>query len=257
MKYFHVRQGSPEWLRLRLAMPTASNFEKIIQPKQWSPTKGETRLNFQMFLLAELILDAPLSTVTTAAMDHGTEYEENSRLLYEMMTGQEVKECGFITNDAMTYGASPDGFVGDEGSIELKNPIRPDVHVSYLMNPRSLVDAYWVQTQGQLLVTKRKWTDLVSNFRGLPLVDVRVEPHPEFQEKLAAALDSFCEEFRLLVERATELGYVKKRDRLEGWKDNGNGEYVHGYDPLGISAEDEELILADIRRRREARTDHS
>lgn len=249
MKHFRVLQGTDEWKRLRMGRPTASSFDRIITAKKWEPTRGETRLAYQVFLLTELMLDTPLSGVTTAAMEHGKEYEDSARAAYEMMTGQDVTECGFVTDDAMTYGASPDSFVGEEGSLELKAPLKPEIHVGYLMNPESLLLEHWVQTQGQLFVTQRRWTDLISYFRGLPLVKVRVFPHPEFQEKLAVAVRSFCAEFSDLVQRAFDQGFIKELPTMTGWISEGDCQMVRARrkaadDPgdLGVSLEDADMI---------------
>jgi YqaJ-like viral recombinase domain len=246
-KYFSVVQGSEEWKRLRMGRPTASAFDRIIQPKKHEPTKGETRLNYQIFLLTELIMDMPLSGVTTAALEFGHEYEDAARALYEMETGQDVIECGFVTDDAMTYGASPDSFVGEDGSLEIKSCFKPEIHVGYLMNPQSLVDAHFVQTQGQLFVTERKWTDLVSYARSMPMVKVRVLPNPEFQEKLAVAVRSFCAEFSDLCQRAFDAGYLKKLPAMTGWVQEGDGLMVRAKrsaeDPHGLNVSDEDVTM--------------
>lgn len=210
MRQFITRQGSEEWLRLRLGVPTASNFEKLIQPKKWEPTKGDTRNKYKMFLLTELILDEPLSEDVSAAMHHGTTHEENARAAYEMQMGVDVLPGGFCTNDDETFGASPDGFVGEDGLVQFKCPFKPEIHTKYLMNPLDFAEEYFVQTQGELFVTGRKWNDLVSYVGIMPMVRVRIEPVPEFQEKLAQALHSFCAEFTDLCERAVQAGHLDR-----------------------------------------------
>ena len=209
MIHHRVIQGSQEWLRLRMGKPTASEFDRIITAVKAEPTKGEARRKYMLTLLCELILDAPRDQITTAAMDHGHEWESKARAAYEMMEGREVELCGFCTDEDGEYGASPDGFVGEEGAIEIKSPDKPEIHCGYLMDPKTLVAAYRVQTQGQLYVTGRKWTDLISYFGGMPMVTVRVEPDPEFQVKLAEALRLFCIELALYVDIAKERGWIK------------------------------------------------
>jgi hypothetical protein len=194
-----------------MGRPTASVFDKIITAKKWEPTKGETRMDFKVYLLTELILDMPLSGVTTAAMEHGHEWEEKARAAYEMLAGVDVEMCGFCTNDEGTIGASPDGFVGKDGSLEIKSPLKPEIHCGYMLNPQSLSDEYWVQTQGQLYVTGRRWTDLISYFSGMPMVTIRVTPHAEFQQKLDVALRSFVCELSDLVTRAKAEGWIKEK----------------------------------------------
>lgn len=255
MKHFHCIQGSDEWLALRMGKPTASEFDKLITAKKWEPTKGETRRAYAIYLLTELLLDMPLSGVTTASMRHGTAYEENARAAYEMLHGV-VEPCGFCTNDEQTYGASPDAFVGEEGSLEIKCPFKPQVHVEYMMNNDSLVEEYFVQTQGQLFVTGRKWTDLISYVGVLPMVKVRVAPNPIFQEKLATAVHSFCAEFSDLVIRAVDLGFLKETPTTTDWISAGAVDMVRKgrkKEPEGdfdITEEDIAAIWADAQKNR-------
>jgi len=211
MKHYPMAQGGREWLRARMGRPTASAFDKIITAKKWEPVKGEARTKFAIFLLTELILDMPLSDLTTAAMEHGHEWEDRARASYEMLHGVDVEPCGFCTTDDGTVGASPDGFVAEDGSLEVKCPAKPEIHCGYLVNPQTLADEYWVQTQGQLYVTGRKWTDLISYFSGMPMVTIRILPHPEFQQKLDVALRSFVCELSDLVARAKAEGWIKDK----------------------------------------------
>lgn len=217
MKHFRVAQGSDDWLRLRCGKPTASEFDRLITAAKWEPTKGETRRKYAIYLLTELILDEPLAGVSTASLRHGHAWEENARAAYEMLIGKEVEICGFCTNDEMTYGASPDALVDEDGSLEVKCPMKPEIHVSYLMDNASLVSEYFIQVQGQLFVTGRAWTDLISYHGLLPMVQVRILPHPEFQAKLAIAVHSFCAEFSDLVTRAVEMGYLTDTPATTDW----------------------------------------
>lgn len=246
MKHFRVAQGSEDWLRLRLGKLTASNFEKVITPSKWEPTKGQTRRTHAIYLLTELILDMPLSGVTTASMNHGTAYEENARAAYEMLAGETVEPCGFCTNDEMTYGASPDAFVGSDGLLEIKAPFKPDVHVEYMMRPESLVEEYFVQVQGQLFVTQRKWTDLISYVGILPMVKVRCIPNPIFQEKLHVALRSFCAEFSDLVARAVDLKFLKESPPATDWIQASDVDWVReGKKKKETFREDDPMLITD------------
>lgn len=218
MIHHAVVQGSEEWLRLRLGIPTASEFERIITPakletkdgviKGWNPTKGETRRKYQVKLVTELILDGPLDGPTTPSMLHGHDWEKKAVRAYEMIDGVDIDECGFCTTDDGLAGASPDAFVGEDGALEIKCPERPEIHVGYLLDLASLRDEHWVQVQGQLYVTGRQWTDLVSYFMGIPMARVRITPDPEFQPRLDAALKQFLCELTDLITLAKNRGVV-------------------------------------------------
>ena len=227
MKHWVCQQGSAEWCRARMGKATASEFSRIIQPKKWEPTKGETRRGYAIYLLTELILDEPLAGVTTASLSHGHAWEENARAAYEMLIGKEVELCGFYTNDEMTYGASPDGRVtGEPRGVEIKCPMKPEIHVSYLMDNDLLVEEYFTQTQGELFVTQWESIDLISYHSAFPMVKVRVLPHPEFQPKLEMAVRSFCAEFSDLVHRAVDLGYLKETPPTTDWIQAGDVDMI-------------------------------
>ena len=235
MKTYAVVQGSPEWHRLRMGIPTASEFDRIITPAKWEPTKGETRRKYIVELLTALILDAPLQPVTAAALDHGHDWEPKAVAAYEMLHGVDVERIGFCTNDTGTVGCSPDGFVGEDGGVEIKCPEKPEIHVGYMLDPETLKQNYFIQTQGQLYVTGRKWTDLISYFGGLEMVCVRVFPVPEFQAKLHAALMEFC---------ATLLSNIEKA-KASGWITPVRAEADHSAEFL--STEDADLIIEDLK----------
>lgn len=243
MIHHAVVQGSEEWLRLRLGRPTASEFDRIITPKKWELAAG--RRAYQIRLLTELILDAPLDTAITPAMLHGQDWEPKARAAYEMENGVDVEPCGFCTLDDGSVGASPDGFVGEDGSIEIKCPEKPEIHVAYLLNPEYLRDEHWTQVQGQLYVTGRKWTDLISYFMGIPMARVRIEPHHVFQARLQTALQTFLAEFRDLCDLAIKRG-VKFPSRSSD-----KPALDHGRD--WVTEQDVEEILAAQRERIEVK----
>ena len=54
---------------------------------------------------------------------HGHENEAFAKQAYQRLTGHIVKLCGLHASlDTGIFDASPDGFVGDEGIIEIKCP---------------------------------------------------------------------------------------------------------------------------------------
>lgn len=204
MNHIPCVQGSEEWHYHRHGLPTASGAERFITAKRWEPAAG--RRAYQLELLTELALDMSLDQVTTEAMQSGHDWEPKARAAYELDQGVDVAPCGFCTTDDGRMGASPDGFVGEEGLVELKCPFKPDRHMGYLVQPESLKSEYFVQTQAQLYVTGRKWTDLISYFQSLPMVLLRIMPDPGFQEKFDAALKTFLREFADLIEAAKARG---------------------------------------------------
>lgn len=209
MVKIEVTQGSPEWLRARMGRPTASEFHRIITRVKME--RSASARPYAIHLLTELILDTPLASGSSAAMTHGHDWEPKAIRAYEMLRGVDVEPCGFVLSDDGTVGASPDSLVEEDGTLEVKSPQKPENHVGYLVDPKTLTDEYWIQVQGQLLVTGRKWTDLISYFPGLPMQCVRITPDAAFQSALARELKVFVKDLGTLIQQFRDSGWLQER----------------------------------------------
>ena len=250
-----VQQGSVEWHTLRSVIPTASNFDRLITPAKWEPTKGDTRRGYQLELLANRIFGLPDELAGVSALAHGREWEPIARAAYQFQNGVEIQDAGFFTDDAERYGASPDGLIGDDGLVEFKNPESPKVHLSALLDSLEYAQRsanwtaevtkgaditgflrdHWAQVQGQLFVTERAWCDLVCNFARLPMVVVRIYRNPVYIGMLSAALDAFCADMADLEAKAKANGWLKERTPMVMAGPMGD---------LGITDDDVERLLA-------------
>jgi hypothetical protein len=192
MKIIECEQGSPEWIKARCGVPSASSFDKIITTKG-EPSKQRTKYLWQ--LAGETVTGIPEESYSNANMERGKIVEAEARQLYELISGQTVLQVGFCLAEG--YGASPDGLVATEGLLELKSPIMA-THVGYLLENTLPMD-YWQQLQGQLLVTGRKWVDFFSYYPGLRPLLIRVVPDDKFQRALKIELELFCSELKEVV----------------------------------------------------------
>ena len=113
----------------------------------------------------------------------------------------EVDEVGFITNtiNGITIGYSPDGLVGDEGLIEIKS--RRQKFQTETIISREVPEEYVLQCQTGLLVTKRKWIDLVSYCGGMHMVVLRVYPDEKIQNAIVEAASAFEERLAIKMEQ--------------------------------------------------------
>jgi hypothetical protein len=194
VKIIDCVQKSPEWFKARCGIPTASAFNKIITSKG-KPSEQRTKYLYQ--LAGELITQNTEETYQNANMLRGIEIESEARSYYALINDVEVEEVGFCLSDG--YGASPDGFVGNDGIVQFKCPII-STHVGYILEDKLPTD-YFQQVQGELLVTGRKWCDFVSYYPGLKPFIFRVSPDKEFISKLEAELKSFCSELRDIIRK--------------------------------------------------------
>ena len=182
-------QHSDEWWEARRGLPTASNFHKIVTGE------GEPSKQRQAYLYecaAVRLTGIYKEGYHSAAMQEGNDREDLSRWIYAMDQDVIVEEVGFLVGECGRWGASPDGLVGDDGLLELKNP-EAHTHIGYLLGGK-LPAAYVQQVQGELFVSGRKWADFCSYSPKLPLFVLRVEPDGEFLAKLEAELIRFCDE---------------------------------------------------------------
>lgn len=175
MKFHDVQQTSEEWIRLRLGIPTASNFDQIMTPAKMQLSKSADKLIARLIgeKLSPFLPDRAES-YASRAMQWGQETEAEARRFYEMEKNCTVTNGGFCTTDDEKLGCSPDGLIGDDGCIEIKCP-EPGTHVGYLL-AGTLPDEYKPQVHGHLIVTNRKYCDFLSYAIGLPPLLVRVEP---------------------------------------------------------------------------------
>ena len=197
MKIIDVTQGTPEWHLARCGIPSASNFDKIVDI-DGKPSKQRKKYLYQ--LAGERIAGKSEETYQNAAMLRGKELEAEARQFYELTNGVTVEQVGFcVTEGKVIFGASPDGLVGKDGLVEIKCPLIY-THVGYLL-AEALPSDYIQQVQGQLLVTGRKYCDFISYFPGLKPLVVKVEPDKKFQKALAIELELFAKELNEIVEK--------------------------------------------------------
>lgn len=203
MKIHNVEQRSADWYRLRAGIPTASEFSCLVT-STGTPSKSLPKYARQ--LAAEAFAGTTLDQWEgNAWTDRGKELEAEAIRLYEFATDQVVTPVGLVTNDSISAGCSPDGFVGDDGLVEVKC-LKADNHVEAVLyhqkNNRCQPD-YVQQTQGQMWLCERKWCDLIIYHPALPLLVIR--QHPD-QAIIAALADGVAAVAR---ERDAILGALR------------------------------------------------
>ena len=196
MPVFHsVAQYSEAYDRLKLGIPTSSNFHKIVTPmgkpsKQWR--------EYACVLIAERIMQRKIEFYNSPAMERGLIVESEAADWYEFDQDVSVQRVGLITDDDHTVGCSPDRLVGEHGLLEIKAPL-PHTQIEYWISGE-VSERFRPQLQGQLYVSQRSWVDIVFWHDVLPKVVMRVEP----DEKFIMALDRELQIFNFFVESVME-----------------------------------------------------
>jgi hypothetical protein len=199
-------EANPEWLKLRIGIPTASEFDKIITPTGKASTQWEAYAH--KILAEEIVGHAIQGFVKTAAMEEGNARELESIQFYEFQKDVTTEPIGFITDDARTMGCSPDRLVGAEGLLEAKNPLA-HTHIGYLLNA-NVDKEYWPQCQGGLMLAERAWIDIMSHFPEIPHLIVRVERDETYIALMRQMLADFNGKLQNKRKILIDRGYLKE-----------------------------------------------
>jgi YqaJ-like viral recombinase domain len=184
--HHNVAQYSEAYDRLKLGIPTSSNFHKIITPqgklsKQWR--------EYACVLIAERLLQQRIEFYNSPAMERGLIVESEAADWYEFDRDVITRRVGFITDDDHTMGCSPDRLVGEDGLLEIKAPL-PHTQVEYWISGK-VHERFWPQLQGQLYISQRNWVDILCWHDVLPKLVMRVEPDETFIKALDHELQIF------------------------------------------------------------------
>jgi len=212
VKIVQVQQGTDAWLKARMGIPTASQFDRILTAKTRKPSASANK--YACELLAERVLGQPVDNATTEFMLRGTMMEEDAVRWYEFDRDVECAKVGFVTDDTGRWGCSPDRFVGDDGMLEVKVLSAPN-HMGSLLG--LFDDEYVSQCQGQLWVTGRAWVDNLFYNPSMPSRVVRFHRDEEHIDAVSVAVESFAERLdemhRKLIRDYPEMVAVS----AQGW----------------------------------------
>jgi len=156
-------QGTETWLKERLGVPSASQFNKVLT------TQGKRSASFMGYvnaLTAEKLTGDPTYVKVTEDMENGTNLEPEARAMYQLITETDVREVDFIKHPNIEAGCSPDGLIdkrcdrGLLGGLEIKCP-RAGTQIEYLKAGK-VPTKYIMQLQGSMYITGRGYWDFFS-----------------------------------------------------------------------------------------------
>lgn len=214
MKIHTVEQGSGEWLKLRLGIPTASQFHRIVTPAKGDFSKQSR--DYAFYLVAEMLLNESLESLSNLEwIARGKELEPRAVQLYEFEQEVETAPVGFITTDDGRFGCTPDRVVAlsrpFERALEIKCPA-PHNHIKYLID--GFGKDYMPQVQGQLLIGEFETADRYSFHPEMPPHLDRAERDESYIAKLETALREFVDMKDDMLVRIRASGYFEERARL-------------------------------------------
>lgn len=196
-------QGTEEWFRCRMGVPTASMFATVMARGR-DGGASVTRKTYLYKLAGELLTGEPMEHYSNAYMERGHEMEGAARELYAFMRDVEPTPVGFISNHGA--GCSPDSLVTDDGLLEIKTKAA-HLHIEAFLRG-DFPPEHKAQCQGQLWVTERAWIDLAVYWPRLPLHVVRAYRDEAYIADLAKAVDAFNGELAEVVRRVRDAQEV-------------------------------------------------
>lgn len=187
MEIHDVQQGSVEWLELKRGRVTGTRLKEVMGKKSDS-------------LMYEMIAEKyePLEDYQSSEMSNGVLWEPWAIDKYQEVTGQIVKEVGFITKGD-DIGLSPDGLIGVKKAIEVKSPSLKK-HIEYIVSNKLPAEYKWQVVHYFLVIDELESLDFVSYNPKFPLKELhivtitRAELEKEIQEakeKLAQLLEKY------------------------------------------------------------------
>lgn len=194
-------QGSEEWARARLGIPTASEFAAVMA-KGRGGADSKTRQTYLYKLAGEILTGQPMESFTSLHMERGKLMEDEARSVYEFTTDKVCRRIGFVRNGRK--GASPDSLVDTDGLVEIKTKL-PHLMVETLLRG-DFPPEHKAQCQGQLWVTGRAWIDIAVYWPGLPMFITRATRDEVFIGELSDAVEAFNCELDLIVDRVRSYG---------------------------------------------------
>jgi len=201
IEIFDCPQGSEEWFRCRMGIPTASEFHTVLASGKGG---GEslTRKKYLYSLAGEIVTGEPMESYSNGPMQRGKEMEEEARRFYSFMTDAPCQQVGFVKNGQK--GCSPDSLIGDDGALEIKTKA---AHIMIgLMEKDQFPSEHVAQCQGALLVLEREWIDLVCYWPKFKPFIKRAYRDVAYIARLEREIAAFNDELAALVERVRRFG---------------------------------------------------
>lgn len=198
LEIINCEQGSEDWFRSRMGIPTASEFSTVMaKGKAESKTESKTRRTYMLKLIGERMTEQPMESYSNHHMERGKIMEAEARNFYAFQTDNEPELVGFIRNGEK--GCSPDSLIGPDGLLEIKTKLA-HLQLAVLL-AGTLPSEHKAQVQGQIWVAEREWCDFCSYWPGLPLFVTRVHRDEEYIKGLAVGVDKFLSEMNDLQEQ--------------------------------------------------------
>ncbi len=216
-------QKSQEWLQIRVGKFTGSEIHKLMKSgRTKDKVFSDTAISYIYDKIAEIMtngLSIQYKKFDSKATEWGNDQEPNAKKCYSDFTGNQIFETEFHQFSEY-FGASPDGFIGNEGLLEVKCPYNTINHVRHLLcrTAKDLWDVseeYYWQIQAELLATGRKWCDFVSYdprcTERTCLKIIRIDRDEEIMNQLKDRIELATDYMMQIIEKINEIRWEKSK----------------------------------------------
>jgi putative phage-type endonuclease len=198
-----LQQRTDEWRQARCGSVGASDAPRVVR-KIRSGGFSADRESLMWEKVVEHVTGVPFAITPSKPMLQGIEREPDARLMYSIIKSVEVEEAGLVPHPTVKGAhASPDGYVGTLGLVEIKCP-ELKAHGEVLIN-EVIGNDYMVQMQWQMACTGRHWCDFMSFNPDFPLRMQlwvkRVARDPPFIGELEREITAFVRELEQKVDK--------------------------------------------------------
>lgn len=194
-----MKQNSAEWDDFRAVRITASRFGDVLA----KPTTK--RYRYYMENIIESLLGFPKFPKETPWFDHGKEWEDKARGLYEWEQNVTTTRPAVIIHPKYDFiSCSPDGQIGDLTGLEIKchrvlSQYRESVRVE-------LPSQHKPQVQGSLWIAGWKRLDFISYYQNHNgknrLLNIHpIYPDKKYHKRLEAACLDFWDKIQERIKR--------------------------------------------------------
>jgi predicted phage-related endonuclease len=183
-----VEQNSVEWVKLKLGKFSASSCAELLMK---DTTEGYTKL-------IKRIVEERITGEPSENKWNGNKYTERGHDLesvaienFELRTFTKVNRVGFIELSEWV-GCSPDGLIGEDTMIQVKNPIF-STQLDYLEDQK-IPTNYFKQMQFELFVAEREKNIFYSYHPKLPAIMLEIGRDEklikEIEERLRQSIET-------------------------------------------------------------------
>jgi hypothetical protein len=237
-------QGGDDWYMLHVGRPTASNFHRVVTPKELKLSKQRKAFTYR--LAAERLVNFSFDQDLNHIRDirRGKDEEPEAVKQYASINDAETYRVSMILTDDEKFGCSPDRMVDHLNSSTAPAALIHGLEIKSVFLPKMLEfwdvgsgDAHRIQVLGQMWVGDMELNDLFC-------YNVAMKPyfcrwkrseHKSDIETVRGHMTQFGDELDELTERMRKLGYFEnyaraatiseRREKVEGIKAS-FGQYV-------------------------------